>query len=38
MPPQEARLGLVARQRLLEDGNASEVVKIILPKPASISR
>jgi hypothetical protein len=38
MPPQEARLGLVARHRLLEDGNASEVVKIILPKPASISR
>jgi hypothetical protein len=29
---------LVARHMLLEDGSASDVVKIILPKPASISR
>jgi len=38
MPPADARLGLVARSRLLEDGGAPEVAKVIMPRTVASAR
>lgn len=37
MPPYDARLGLVARMRLLEDGAEPEVLKVIRPRSQTVA-